>query len=40
MIKEIINSILISKLKQEEIHLSEDIEQLQKQFNDFRKKLY
>ncbi|MBC2955498.1 helix-turn-helix domain-containing protein [Staphylococcus hominis] len=38
MIKEIINSILISKLKQEEIHLSEDIEQLQKQFNDFRKK--
>ncbi|MGX0020279.1 transcriptional regulator with XRE-family HTH domain [Staphylococcus hominis] len=37
MIKEIINSLLINKIKQEDIYLSEDIEQLQKQFNDFRK---
>ncbi|MBM6084798.1 helix-turn-helix domain-containing protein [Staphylococcus epidermidis] len=38
MIKEIVNSILTSKIKQEDNYLSEDIEQLQKQFNDFRKK--
>ena len=37
MIKEIINSLLINKIKQEDIYLSEDIEQLQKQFNNFRK---
>lgn len=37
MIKEIVNSILTSKIKQEDNYLSEDIEQLQKQFNDFRK---
>lgn len=36
-IKEIINSLLINKIKQEDIYLSEDIEQLQKQFNNFRK---
>ena len=37
MIKKIINSLLINKIKQEDIYLSEDIEQLQKQFNNFRK---
>ena len=37
MINEIINSFLFTKLSQEQVDLSEDIEQLQKQFNDFRK---
>ncbi|MCG1813710.1 helix-turn-helix domain-containing protein [Staphylococcus epidermidis] len=37
MINEIINSFLVTKLSQEQVDLSEDIEQLQKDFNDFRK---
>lgn len=37
MIDEIINSFLVNKLSQEQNDLSEDIEQLQKDFNDFRK---
>lgn len=37
MINEIINSFLFTKLSQEQVDLSEDIEQLQKDFNDFRK---
>ncbi|MEJ7421632.1 helix-turn-helix domain-containing protein [Staphylococcus haemolyticus] len=37
MINEIINSFLVTKLSQEQIELSEDIEQLQKDFDDFRK---
>ncbi|KAB2279893.1 helix-turn-helix domain-containing protein [Staphylococcus epidermidis] len=37
MINEIINSFLVTKLSQEQVELSEDIEQLQKDFNDFRK---
>lgn len=37
MINEIINSFLVTKLSQEQVDLSEDIEQLQKHFNDFRK---
>ena len=39
MINEIINSFLVTKLSQEQVDLSEDIEQLQKDFNDFRKNL-
>ncbi|MCG2299609.1 helix-turn-helix domain-containing protein [Staphylococcus epidermidis] len=37
MINEIINSFLVTKLSQEQVDISEDIEQLQKDFNDFRK---
>ncbi|MFW2511879.1 helix-turn-helix domain-containing protein, partial [Staphylococcus epidermidis] len=37
MINEIINSFLVTKLSQEQVDLSEDIEQLQKDFNDFKK---
>lgn len=37
MINEIINSFLVTKLSQDQVDLSEDIEQLQKDFNDFRK---
>ena len=37
MINEIINSFLVTKLSQEQVELSEDIEQLQKDFDDFRK---
>ncbi len=37
MINEIINSFLVTKLSQEQVDLNEDIEQLQKDFNDFRK---
>lgn len=37
MINEIINSFLVAKLSQEQVDISEDIEQLQKDFNDFRK---
>lgn len=37
LINEIINSFLVTKLSQEQVELSEDIEQLQKDFNDFRK---
>ncbi|MCG2283966.1 helix-turn-helix domain-containing protein [Staphylococcus epidermidis] len=37
MINKIINSFLVTKLSQEQVDLSEDIEQLQKDFNDFRK---
>ena len=37
MVNEIINSFLVTKLSQEQVDLSEDIEQLQKDFNDFRK---
>lgn len=36
-INEILHSFLINKLNREKDYLSEDIEQLQKQFNDFRK---
>lgn len=36
-INEILYSFLINKLNREKDYLSEDIEQLQKQFNDFRK---
>lgn len=37
MINEIINSFLVTKLSQEQVDLSEDIEQLQKDFNNFKK---
>lgn len=37
MINEILHSFLINKLNREKDYLSEDIEHLQKQFNDFRK---
>ncbi|ARJ17277.1 helix-turn-helix domain-containing protein [Staphylococcus lugdunensis] len=37
MINEILHSFLITKLSQEQVDLNEDIEQLQKDFNDFRK---
>ncbi|WP_447550313.1 helix-turn-helix domain-containing protein [Staphylococcus epidermidis] len=37
MINEIINSFLVTILSQEQVDISEDIEQLQKDFNDFRK---
>ena len=37
MIKQIIHLFLINKIKQEDDYLSKDIEQLQKEFNDFRK---
>ena len=37
MINEIINLFLVTKLSQEQVDLSEDIEQLQKDFNNFKK---
>lgn len=37
MIDEVINSFLVNKLSQEQNDLSEDIKQLQKDFNEFRK---
>lgn len=37
MMNEIINSFLVTRLSQEQVDISEDIEQLQKDFNDFRK---
>ena len=39
MINEIINLFLVTKLSQEQVDLSEDIEQLQKDFNNFKKNL-